>query len=212
MIDNTNKTNTQMNLSPMVDAALSRAFIAYVLPLDLAATMNKKIRRFDSLEWIDDVRWMPPQNFHIPLRFLGDCSAQTLTAIGNDLADRLQDFPSFICMSGGLEFLPAGNNPRMMALKIHSGHRMDDLHRLCEEVAQSQGCRADLRPFHPHVTLARTQKQIVPTVVPFRSSIVPVFDRLPGYRMQVNEVSVMLSERHGDETRYRVLRTIPLLS
>ncbi|CAM3626195.1 RNA 2',3'-cyclic phosphodiesterase [Parendozoicomonas haliclonae] len=192
-------------------AELTRAFIAYMLPLDLAATIYKKVRRFDSVRDDSDARWVPPQNYHLTLRFLGLCSETQLETVAEQLEQQMTDFESFVCMSGGLEFFPNYNHPKVMSLKIHSGRRMDDLHRVCEQIAVNSGCAEDKRLFRPHVTLARARHfEMSELKEPSRPNIVPVFDRLPGYRLQVGEIALVASELTSEGSRYKVLRSIPL--
>ena len=189
------------------DAPVStRAFIAFMLPLDLAAAVHKKVRRFGPSPDNRRVRWTPPQNFHLTLRFLGGSTPEQLQIVADELRNRLTDFHNFVCMSGGVEYLPNHNHPRVMTLKIHSGRRMEDLHTLCEDIARKAGFGPDNRLFRPHVTLARTggggQRGSYPAfTIPWR---------LPGYRLQVGEVALVSSELSRDGSRYKILESFPL--
>ena len=194
-------------------AGVDRVFIAYMLPLDMAATVHKKVRRFDLTRDEQRVRWVPPQNYHLTLRFLGKCSQVQLEEVSRQLQRQLTGFSPFVCMSGGVDYLPNNNQPRIMSLKIHSGRRMDDLHRECERIAAAQGFTADTRVFRPHVTLARARRfdvgrgEMNPAI---RSDLIPVVGRLPGYRLQVGEIALVASDLQSDGSRYRVLESFPL--
>ncbi len=194
-------------------AGVGRVFIAYMLPLDTAATVHKKVRRFDLTGDEQRVHWVPPQNYHLTLRFLGECSEMQLEGISQQLQRQMADFSPFVCMSGGVDFLPNSNQPRVMSLKIHSGRRMDDLHRVCEKIADSHGFPVDERAFRPHVTLARARRFDVGSHEPkpaIRSDMIPVVGRLPGYRLQVGEIALVASDLQSDDSRYRVLKRFPL--
>ncbi|MTI12807.1 o-succinylbenzoate--CoA ligase [Sansalvadorimonas verongulae] len=209
MIDNSNAAVSadddgagQSDASP----GTSRAFIAFMLPLDLAAAVHKKVRRFGPSSDTRRIRWTPPQNFHLTLRFLGESTPEQLQIVADELRIRLSDFQRFVCMSGGVEYLPNHNHPRVMTLKIHSGRRMEDLHSLCEEVASKAGFGPDNRLFRPHVTLARTQDTGKRDT--YAAFTVPW--RLPGYRLQVGEVALVSSELSHDGSRYQILESFPL--
>ncbi len=176
-----------------------RAFLAYMLPLDTSALLHKKVRRME-VSGDNPVRWTPPQNYHLTLRFLGDSTPEQLSQISRELRRQLESFHSFLSMSGGIEYYPSDNHPRIMALTLHSGRRMEDLHRICESAARQAGFAPDTRFFRPHVTLAR-------------SLVKPLSDlpwQIPGYRIRVGELALMASELRPDGSRYRVLETFPL--
>ncbi|WP_281645945.1 o-succinylbenzoate--CoA ligase [Parendozoicomonas sp. Alg238-R29] len=206
MEDSDNAVSASVDL-PKNAAPVTRAFIAYMLPLDLAAAVHKKVRRFGPAGDNRRVRWTPPQNYHLTLRFLGDSSPEQLHAVAEQLRQRLTDFQPFVCMSGGVDYLPSHNHPRVMTLKIHSGRRMEDLHSLCEDIALKVGFGPDKRLFRPHVTLARTggiERSHL------GSSAFSIPWRLPGYRLQVGEVALVSSELSRDGSRYKILESFPL--
>ena len=107
----------------------TRAFIAYMLPLEIAALLHKKLQRLGAAEQ-KPVNWTPPQNYHLTLRFLGNSTADQLEQVARELREELTHFHSFLCMSGGVEYYPNDNHPRVMALQLHSGRRMTDLHSI----------------------------------------------------------------------------------
>ena len=185
-------------MKEVVDKGI-RAFIAYVLPLDTAALIHKKVKRLH--DWSDDpVRLTPPQNYHLTLRFLGDSTPEQLEQVARELRTELESFHSFLCMSGGLEYFPNDNRPRIMALTLHSGKRMSDLNNLCERVACRAGFSPESKLFRPHVTLARSLSKPL--------SILP--RQIPGYRVNVGELALVSSELRPDGARYRILETFPL--
>ena len=193
---------------PLETQGPARAFIAFMLPLDLSAAVHKKVQRFGPPEDSRRVRWTPPQNYHLTLRFLGDSTPEQLQTVADELRTKLKDFQRFICMSGGVDYLPNHNQPRVMTLKIHSGRRMEDLHKLCEDIARNAGFGPDNRFFRPHVTLARTGRG--DTHWQEASSAFSIPWRLPGYRLQVGEVALVVSELGRNGTRYKVLESFPL--
>ncbi len=205
------------NLQPSVQQVMQRAFIAYMLPLDTSAVLNKKVQRFELPVKEEHVRWVPPQNYHVTLRFLGNSSEQQLSAVAQSLREHLQGFQPFISMTGGIELLPSSNHPRVMSLKVHSGRRMDDLHRICEEIALDHGYQNDTGIFQPHVTLARAGARHgerafndlpAPLLRPQKYSLP---DRLPGYRLQVGEVALVTSDLQPDGSKFTIVERFPLV-
>jgi len=97
-------------------------------------------------------RWVDPGDYHLTLRFLGDCDGQTLTSVIANL-DRIDQAP-FILQPGepgtfGHEktraiWIGVMDNPALTVLREH-----------VEQAARSAGRPPDGRKFTPHITLAR---------------------------------------------------------
>ncbi len=183
-----------------------RAFIAYMLPPELSVAIHREVSQSDLLRKDKDISWVAPQNYHLTLRFLGQCTENQLSAIGDQLAQELADFPRFICKSGALDFFPH-HRPRVMVLKTVAYRRMGKLYRLyreCEEIAVANGCIADRHSFRPHITLARC-RNLEP-----KPDIMQNHKWLLAHQLQINHIALVASDLLPEGVRYRVLRIIQL--
>ncbi|UYM17018.1 RNA 2',3'-cyclic phosphodiesterase [Endozoicomonas euniceicola] len=184
--------------------ATVRAFVAIKLPLELAAMLHKKARNRAGDALVHKMRWAAPQQQHITLRFLGECTHEQLKQYSAYLESAFSSEHAFSAMTGRYEVFPDTNRPRVLALSMHSGQQLNSLARICEEAAAFCGLRQELRNFRPHVTLARFKQHH--HVSPRH------FFHMPSFRMSICEVVLMQSETSSDGATYRTLQTFPLQS
>lgn len=181
-----------------------RAFVAVRLPLELAATLHKKARNRAGGTLVNKMRWVPPQQQHVTLHFLGECTEEQISRYSHYLESAFTNALAFTGMTGRYEVFPDANRPRVLALSMHSGQQLNNLARICEEGAVACGLRQELRNFRPHVTLARFRQHH--HVSPRH------FFNMPSFRMSISEVVLMQSESGREGTTYRTLKTFPLQS
>ncbi|OED42922.1 2'-5' RNA ligase [Endozoicomonas sp. (ex Bugula neritina AB1)] len=191
-------------IRPIGNTETLRTFLAIRLPLEMAATLNKKARHRAGESLAEQLRWAAPQQQHITLRFLGNTTAEQLNKLVSRLGSVLADEQAFDCMSGRFEFFPNARHPRVLALSMHSGQELKRLASVCEQVAIDCGFPKELRNFRPHVTQARFNNHQHVTHSHFFS--------LPSYRMTAYEIMLMQSEQANGITQYKTLHSFPLQS
>ncbi len=128
--------------------------MALALP---AAVKDELARAIDSLEQhVAGARWVPKENLHLTLAFLGRVDDGRLGEISAAVANTVQGHVDFTVRMGALGAFPSVRRARV----IWAG--LDDptqgLSGLAESVAESLepvGFTRDARAFRPHVTLAR---------------------------------------------------------
>lgn len=96
--------------------------------------------------------WVPPENFHITLRFAGDLDPPR----ANELADALAriDHDVFALRIEGVGIF-GGNDPRALWAGLGPSPVLDSLQRAHDRAARAAGLPPDSRAFKPHITLAR---------------------------------------------------------
>lgn len=105
--------------------------------------------------------WMPPEQLHLTLRFLGDVDDERLDSLSDALA-RIRIAPFFLPLEGVGGFPPRGM-PKVIWVGVGRGHPLlFQLRQRLDDTLLALGIDADIRNFHPHVTLAR----LGPTAVP----------------------------------------------
>ena len=106
----------------------------------------------------DAVRWVPPENYHITLRFLGATETTAIprlvAAVGHESASQ----GAFDARLGPLVLLPSPRRARVIALEIESKGRLEQLAACVERGVQRAGIAPEERPFRPHLTLGRTRR------------------------------------------------------
>lgn len=125
-----------------------RLFVAIPLPERVKA-------RLEALqEPIRGVRWQNPDQYHLTLRFIGEVSDR----LGKEITGRLQEieYSAFRMNIGRLGCFPKRGAPRVIWVGIEQNSRLIRLQEKIESICRSVGIDPETRPFHAHITLART--------------------------------------------------------
>lgn len=104
------------------------------------------------------VRWVPPANYHITLKYLGWTRAGVIEAIGDVLTRGLAGYPQMEITCRGLGAFPDSGAARVLWAGVEeAGGELARLAALVGELLGELGFDREARPFHPHVTLARVE-------------------------------------------------------
>lgn len=152
-------------------------------------------------------RWVPPENVHVTLHFLGEISEERTGALVRCLGPELE-VPAFDVDIDQLGQFPPAGRPRVLWAAVGGGR--DALVRLQEATGArlaAEGFPADDRPFVPHLTLARSRdgsgrgRARLPVLEPFA----PV-------RWRVRAVTVLRSHLSNGPARYETIHRTRLLT
>jgi 2'-5' RNA ligase len=137
-----------------------RAFLA--INLDLAAVRaiaeeQKQLKqRCDSADV--RVRWVPPPNMHVTIRFLGQVTEPMISAVKDALEPATRTFAPFEIESVGLGAFPEVERARVVwsGIRCASGD-LERLYTATSELLEQTGFPAEKRPFRSHVTIGRVK-------------------------------------------------------
>lgn len=148
-------------------------------------------------------RWLPPEDYHLTLRFAGDIDNRLADEFAANLASI--DADAFeIRLKGVCAF--GGNDPNLVFADVEPSERLDALARAHEKAARNAGLPVQKRPFKAHVTLARLQHSNAEAVARYLT-------HFGGYRSEPIFVSrfVLMSSRPGTGGGpYGVVEAFPL--
>jgi 2'-5' RNA ligase len=100
------------------------------------------------------VRWLDPDQIHLTLAFLGNVEPEKEELLRENLA--AIEFGGFFLPLNGLGTFPPKGGPKILWLGVGRGHsHLFQLHKKVSDAALAAGLEPDLRPWHPHITLAR---------------------------------------------------------
>ncbi len=132
--------------------SVGRVFAAVPVPGDARIHLVEGLRHFEL-----PGRAVPPENWHVTLRFLGEVQPTAYERFLHGL-DEVSGLGGF---SLRLEDMGAFPNPRRAAVVwvgIGAGAtELADLAAIAEEAAVDAGLDPEERPFRPHLTLARVR-------------------------------------------------------
>jgi 2'-5' RNA ligase len=137
-----------------------RLFVAIDLPEPIArglSELNPRLR---------GVRWLPPEQMHLTLGFLGNVGP----IAEETLLERLGaiEFGAFFLPIVGIGSFPAKGRPNVIWAGVGAAHpHLFQLHKRVQEAALGAGLEPDLRSFHPHVTTARCKDVSAESIRPF---------------------------------------------
>lgn len=139
--------------------SLQRAFIAVEIPAEIQQNVHKETANFrKGIESL--IRWVPSQNMHLTLKFLGDVSPSSVEFLIQMLRNEAGNIPCFNLQLAGLGCFPNLRQPRVIYVEIHAPAALDALQRSIESAARRLGYESEERPFSAHLTLGRVKQNI----------------------------------------------------
>lgn len=124
-----------------------RLFIAIELPDEVKRGLVAPRRG------IPGVRWVPQEQIHLTLLFLGEVGEEQVAPLCRALAE-VSGAPFTLTLSGTGCF-PNNRRPRVFWVGLDPQPALDRLAEGVKRAAESCGITTEERPFTPHITLAR---------------------------------------------------------
>jgi 2'-5' RNA ligase len=103
---------------------------------------------------IRGVRWTEAAQMHLTLGFFGDVPED----VGLALREKLSaiEFGAFFLPITGAGTFPPKGPPKIIWIGVGRGHpHLFQVHKRVQEAALGAGIEPELRPWHPHITIAR---------------------------------------------------------
>ena len=120
--------------------------------IDLPQSIRRSLGELDPQ--IKGVRWSDPEQIHLTLGFFGYVPEEAESILRDRLA--AIQFGAFALPLQGIGTFPKKGPPKIVWIGIGSAHpHLFQVHKRVQEAALAAGIEPDLRPWHPHLTLAR---------------------------------------------------------
>ena len=133
-----------------------RTFIAVEISRDVREKTDKLIGLLARAA--ATVKWVEPENRHWTLQFLGDVDVNQTHAVCNAVAAAAEGIAPFELQALGAGAFPSAARPRTLWIGAgQGGDQVMTLQGAVEESLSELGFAPERRPFHPHLTLGRTQ-------------------------------------------------------
>jgi len=141
-----------------------RAFIAFELPDgvrgELAAVSSRLQRQLAGTPW----RWVPPENMHLTLQFLGEVEEAQMNGIVAAMQAAAADHAPMPVHLDGLGAFPNPRRPRVLWAGLAAPPGLAELQAKLSAVLDELGFPPERSRFTPHLTLARARGQAAPGV------------------------------------------------
>jgi len=145
--------------------SLLRAFIAIEIPPEIHKAIESKTAPLRAALDASLVRWVPTDNIHLTLKFLGDVSPASVEMLSQMLSVEVRQHSTFALKFGGLGAFPNPRRPRVVWIGIQAPAGLEALHRGIEAAAATLGYPSEERPFSPHLTIGRVKQNAGPAGV-----------------------------------------------
>ena len=134
-----------------------RCFLAVDLPDAVRDRLAESVAMLE--RELPEVRFSPPENLHVTLKFLGDFPQDALPRLAHQAAARLARTPPFDVTLSGVGAFPHGRAARVLWIGVQTGAaHLARLARKLDAAAGKLGASRDRRPFRPHLTLGRLRE------------------------------------------------------
>jgi RNA 2',3'-cyclic 3'-phosphodiesterase len=142
--------------------SLLRAFIAVEIPAGIRQAVCHTTA--DLRQGIGSlVRWVPVDNMHLTLTFLGDVSPSNIDMLSQMIRAEADLFGCFEFHLGGLGSFPSLKRPRVIYIGIQAPAALEALHRGIEAASRRLGYDSEERGFSPHLTIGRVRQNVTAT-------------------------------------------------
>ena len=137
-----------------------RLFVALELNSKVIAALTDLIRR---LHPYSQLRWVHPHNMHLTLKYIGEWPSGRV----NEVISRLNEVQSpdselkLNVPLAGLGFFPNAYRPRVFWAGAENTPALRQLASRVDSTLQPLGIAPEVRPYHPHLTLARVSDKIL---------------------------------------------------
>jgi 2'-5' RNA ligase len=186
-----------------------RSFVAIELSRSIQQQLAAIIGKLKSPR-TQAVRWVPAENIHLTIKFLGDVSPTNMDLLKNMLKVEVSRQNSFTLTVGGMGAFPTPKRPRVIWVGITAPTQLTSLVHLVEAETNKLGYASEERPFSPHLTLGRVSQNATPEQVHL------VAEALAGLTVgqlgtaEVREVILFKSELRPSGAEYAPLLKVPL--
>lgn len=137
------------------DETKLRTFVALALAKEARSAAARASALLQREPWAKGVRWVPAENLHLTLRFLGPTEVASVAGLIEALAARLRSVESFGCELRGVALFPTPARPRVIAIQVSEEDALANLAGAVEEAVVAAGVSPETRRFRAHITLAR---------------------------------------------------------
>lgn len=132
-----------------------RCFIAVEIPDVVRSAVGAAVQGLKQSG--ADVKWVPAENLHITLKFLGSIEEGRVEPVIGALQERLTTCEAVYIRIAGMGSFPPGRHPRVIWAGIEDGGGLTAVQASVDGAMVAMGYPAEDRPFSPHLTVGRVR-------------------------------------------------------
>ncbi|MCB9134829.1 MAG: RNA 2',3'-cyclic phosphodiesterase [Anaerolineales bacterium] len=139
-----------------------RAFIAVDLSTEVLEQLAQVMKGLREEIGDGTIRWVPVENMHLTLKFLGDVSVTNLDRVKEIIQTSASNCPMFAVSVGGLGAFPSPLRARVVWVGVEGPPDLIGLQRSIDVETDRLGYASESRDFKPHLTLGRVGRNVTP--------------------------------------------------
>jgi len=178
-----------------------RSFISLDLPLSLKHELSGHAKLIAGQDKRQQIRWLPPENYHLTLVFLGEVESAILSGLQFALEQKLEAAEAVPLTISTITPFPF-SRPRIAAVLVEQTAGLLQLQRDLLNCVRKCGITPEKRRFVPHVTLGRLK--------PRAGKIIDFQARNILFSGIADSVTLFQSELTPDGAIHTALAEIPL--
>ncbi|HEV7675678.1 MAG TPA: RNA 2',3'-cyclic phosphodiesterase [Candidatus Angelobacter sp.] len=148
-----------------------RIFIALDIPAEIRARLREYMERARLLA--PEARWARVEGLHVTLKFVGHVDDGVVQQIKSALAS-IKAAP-FEVKFAGIGFFPNPKAARVFWAGVDGGENLPRLASTIDAALEKLGFPRETKPYHPHLTLARTSVRPLRELQPLLADPPPQF-------------------------------------
>ncbi len=180
-----------------------RAFLAIELSEAIRSEASQFLKTIQSQ--FPQFRFIDPENWHLTLHFFGQIEPEKIEKLKSRLTQDLSVVKPFPISLEGFGMFPSKRNPHILWIGVKEGvSELSNLKKHLDQSLQKMHFQVENRPFHPHVSVARSKDQILTstykTMPDFKGQMVD----------QIRSIMLFRSDLFPEGPRYTSLATLSL--
>jgi len=140
--------------------SLTRAFIALEIPNQTHQKISNQTANLRKNLDSQTVRWVPADNIHLTLKFLGDISRTQIEQISQVLSVIAGRHIKHLIKISELGAFPNIRRPRVIWIGIQAPETLNALYQELEGETAKMEFPPEKRSFNPHLTIGRVKQHI----------------------------------------------------
>ncbi len=119
-----------------------------------------------------EYRWVPQENYHVTINFLGEVDPERLSELEGILTEVAQASAPFSLRVEGVGAFPEAHSGRVLWMGIQNSIALRELQSRCTELLRAQNFSVEDRDYSPHLTIARLRspKNVSDIISPCRNT------------------------------------------
>lgn len=189
----------------LISGSQLRLFFAIDLTDEIRNKLAVLIEEFKYQTWGHKIHWVPPENLHLTLRFIGPCKTEQVAQLIQNAQESILANTAVIPFSlqlKSVQLFPTSARPRIISVSFHPTPELFQLAFTVEQAVVASGFTPETRPYLPHLTLGR--------IVQHKKISLDKWPSLTEYSLPVDQIYLLNSEEQHGRRIYEILQKINL--